>query len=210
MKKAILLCFAILSLFFTACSSSLTRVACVGDSITFGYGLPNDNSYPMELSKNLGAKYSVLNFGMSGTTLQKETDFSYWKSKEFTNVFAERPNIIIVKLGTNDTKKAFWNAEHFAADYQLLIDSLKTIPGNSRIYVCLPVPVYKNKFNISEAVMTTGVIPAVEQIAKRNKLTIIDLYHPFSNMADNFPDGVHPNEKVAKMMADIISAAIKK
>jgi acyl-CoA thioesterase-1 len=209
MKKVTLIYISILALLFTACSS-VTRVACVGDSITFGYGLLNDNSYPVELSKNLGAKYSVLNFGMSGTTLQKETDFSYWKCKEFTNVFAERPNIIIVKLGTNDTKKAFWNAEHFATDYQLLIDSLKTIPGNPRIYVCLPVPVYKNKFNISETIMTTGVIPTVEQIAKRNKLTIIDLYHPLSNQAENFPDGVHPNEKAAKMMADIISAAIKK
>lgn len=209
MKKLNILSISILALIFTACSS-VTRVACVGDSITYGYGIPNDSAYPVVLSRNLGSKYSVLNFGESGKTLQKNSGFSYWSCKELTNVMALRPNIIIIKLGTNDTKHAFWNADNYAKDYQALVDTFRTIPGNPRIYLCLPVPVFKTNFGITEAVLTSGVLPIVEQTAKLNGLTLIDLYHPMKDQATNFPDGVHPNAKAAKKMADIITSAIKK
>jgi len=209
MKKVNIIYISILVLIFTACSS-VTRVACLGDSITYGYGIPNDSAYPVQLSRNLGPKYSVLNFSESGKTLQKKTGFSYWDSKELTNVLALHPNIIIVKLGTNDTKRAFWNAENYAKDYQALVDTLKTIPGNPQIYLCLPVPVFKTNFGITDAVLTSGVLPIVEQTAKLNGLTLIDLYHPMKDQANNFPDGVHPNAKAAKKMADIVTSAIKK
>ena len=209
MKEGHLIYIIILVLALTACSS-LTKVACVGDSITYGYGIKNDSAYPVILSRNLGLKYSVLNFGESGKTLQRKTDFSYWDCKEFTNVMQERPNIIIIILGTNDTKHAFWNAERMQRDYQSLIDTFKTIPTKPRIYLCLPVPVFKAKFGITEEVLTTGVMPIVEQIAKHNGLTIIDLYHPMKDQADNFPDGVHPNAIAAKKMADLIAASIIK
>ena len=52
--------------------SATTKVACIGDSITYGYGLPERdvNSYPAQLQKLLDAKepgkYEVRNFGNSG------------------------------------------------------------------------------------------------------------------------------------------------
>ena len=50
------------------------RVACVGDSITFGFGIPdpNDNSYPAQLGKLLGKGWDVHNFGQTGLTLLKK------------------------------------------------------------------------------------------------------------------------------------------
>ena len=49
------------------------RVACVGDSITFGSGIKNrdQNSYPAQLGAMLGEKYEVRNFGVGGATLLK-------------------------------------------------------------------------------------------------------------------------------------------
>ncbi|MDE3058906.1 MAG: xylanase, partial [Bacteroidota bacterium] len=45
----------------------------------------------------------------------------------------------------------------------------------------------------------------VEKIAKANNVTIIDLYHSMKNQAENFPDGIHPNEAGAKVMAEMIA-----
>lgn len=49
------------------------RVACVGDSITYGAKIEDNflNSYPAQLQLFLGSDYLVGNFGASGYTLQK-------------------------------------------------------------------------------------------------------------------------------------------
>ena len=53
------------------------RVACVGDSITEGAGASGGNSYPSQLGKMLGEKWTVGNFGVSGTTMLKKGDSPY-------------------------------------------------------------------------------------------------------------------------------------
>ncbi|NLX80482.1 MAG: sialate O-acetylesterase, partial [Proteiniphilum sp.] len=47
------------------------KVACVGNSITFGYLVENreKNAYPYQLQTMLGSEYEVGNFGLSGATL---------------------------------------------------------------------------------------------------------------------------------------------
>ena len=47
------------------------KVACVGNSVTYGYGIPDRERkcYPSVLQQRLGAGYEVKNFGHSGTTL---------------------------------------------------------------------------------------------------------------------------------------------
>src|SRR5512145_1640287 len=103
-----------------SCSEKEIKIACVGDSITEGAGLAFQNStaYPTRLDSILGPGFAVLNFGRSATTLQKNGDFPYWTCKEFYDVFEYRPDVIIIKLGTNDSKPFNWNAIDFARDYQ--------------------------------------------------------------------------------------------
>ena len=194
----------------SGCSEKVLRVACVGDSITEGAGLQvqSKTSYPVMLDSLLGPKYSVLNCGRSATTLQKQGDFPYWISKEFSNTFTYRPDIIIVKLGTNDTKSQNWQADRFKHGYQSLIDTLKTIPGQPKIYLCLPVPVYKTEWGINDSTLVKGVIPIIKELAQHNKLTLIDLYQGMSGQPENFPDNIHPNEQGAKKMAKIIADKI--
>ena len=129
--------------------------------------------------------------------------------KNFLDVFAYRPDIIIIMLGTNDTKSQNWNEESYAADYQALIDTFKTIPSKPKIFVCLPVPVFKTKWGINDSTITAGEIPIIENLAKKNNLQIIDLYHKMSGQGENFFDGIHPNEKGAKIMAEIIAKEIE-
>src|SRR4051812_3765193 len=52
------------------------RLACVGDSITYGAGTknPKTDSYPAQLSRLLGDKWLVQNFGVSGATMLRNGD----------------------------------------------------------------------------------------------------------------------------------------
>jgi acyl-CoA thioesterase I len=198
------------TLFLTSCNKEI-KVACVGDSITEGYGLSvqSKTGYPVVLNQLLGSNYSVLNLGRSATTLQRHADFPYWIAKEFSDVFAYKPNIIIIKLGTNDTKPQNWNSENYKNDYQALIDTFKTISTNPKIYLCYPVPVFKTKWGINDSTVVHGVIPVIAEIAKKNNLPVIDLYHSMGNQGASFPDSIHPNEEAVKVMAGFIAKAIK-
>lgn len=210
--KKIGLIFLVLTLISAACTKTTIKVVCVGDSITEGSGLAcqSKTGYPVVLDSLLGPNYTVLNSGRSATTLQKKGDFPYWIAKEYSNVFAFEPDIITIKLGTNDTKPKNWHADNYEKDYQSMIDIFKNIPTNPKIYLCLPVPVFQTRWGINDSTVVNGVIPAIEKLAKTNNLSIIDLYHPMQDQGANFPDGVHPNEQGAKRIAEIIAKEISK
>lgn len=199
-------------LILSSCASNITRVACVGDSITEGSGLKiqSKTGYPVVLDSILGPKYTVLNLGRSATTLQRKGDFPYWICKEFSDVFASNPNIIVIQLGTNDTKPFNWNAERYTKDYQALIDTFKTIKTNPKIYLCMPVPAFKTKWGINDSTIVHGVIPIVKNLAQENHLPVIDLYDQMKDQGANFPDSIHPNEHAAKVMAGIIAKELQK
>ena len=52
------------------------RVACIGDSLTWGFSLPDPRrqSYPSLLQERLGADYTVRNFGCNGASVRRSTD----------------------------------------------------------------------------------------------------------------------------------------
>lgn len=212
MSKNVLILVVALLVLFLSCTKQKIKVACIGDSITEGYGLAfqSKTGYPVMLDSILGEDFTVLNAGRSATTLQKKGDFPYWTCKEFSNVFAFEPDLIVIKLGTNDTKPQNWNAVKFEKDYQALIDTLSTISGKPAIFLCYPVPVYQDTWGINDSTVKNGVIPVVTKIADRNHLEIIDLYSQMQNQPENFPDGIHPNENGAKNMARLVANEIIK
>ena len=186
------------------------KIACIGDSITEGAGIhwQSKSSYPVQLDSILGDGFSVLNCGRSGANMLKKSDLPYWICNEFSNVFVFQPNVIVIKLGTNDSKPQNWNEANYAKDLQSMIDTLNTIPTKPRIYLCLPVPAYNHAWGINDSVIRAGVIPSIQKIAEKNKLTVIDLYKQLSNHVEFFPDSIHPNEAGAKAMAEVIAKII--
>ncbi len=211
-KKTHWIYFTVLSVSLIACQAKeeKIKVACVGDSITEGATIYSEstNGYPVKLDDLLGDHYTVQNAGRSGATLQKEGDFSYWHRKEFTNVMNYQPDIIVLKLGTNDTKPHNWNADRFKRDYQAMIDTFNTLPTHPDIFLCLPAPAFDVKWGINDSIIVNGVIPIVKDMAETNHLTLIDLYQGLKDQEDNFPDAIHPNEAGAKRMAEIVADAI--
>ena len=208
----IYLFLALIFITLSSCTKKQVRIVCIGDSITEGAGIimQSTSAYPAVLGQILGDKTKVLNAGKSATTLQKEGDFPYWNTKEFSNMFAFNPDIVIVKLGTNDTKSQNWNRERFVKDFQSLMDTILTMPSQPKILLCIPVPVFESAWGINDSTLVAGVIPAIQLIAKNNHLETIDLNTAMKDKEAYFPDHIHPNEGGAQIMATFIADKITK
>jgi alpha-L-fucosidase 2 len=189
------------------------KVACVGDSITFGYGLasPGTQSYPAQLQALLGSGYVVGNFGLNGATVQKSTAKSYWRTSQFRNSKAFAPNIVVIMLGTNDSKSGNWNATNFNADYRALIAEYWNLPTQPEVYVCLIPPVYSpNAFGptFNPEFIQNTVVPAIRAVATQSGMPLIDNNSPLLNHPEYFSDGVHPNAQGAGIIASTVRTAV--
>jgi lysophospholipase L1-like esterase/pimeloyl-ACP methyl ester carboxylesterase len=191
--------------------SSPIKVACIGNSITYGSGIadrPRD-SYPSQLARMLGEKWEVRNFGVGGRTLLKKGDYPFWKEEAYAQAKAFLPDVVIIKLGTNDTKPQNWKySEEFLSDYRAMVKELKALSSHPKIYLCKPVPVYASRWGINDSIVIHGVIPVVEKLAKEEDLPVIDLYTALSGKPSLFPDQIHPNAEGAGLMAKAISKTL--
>lgn len=183
------------------------KVACVGNSITYGSGIKNREkyNYPKQLQNILGDAWLVKNFGVSGRTMLKNGDYPLWKEETFAKALRFNPDVVIIKLGTNDSKIQNWeHKSEFISDYQAMIDTFTQV-SNPVIFVCLPVPIFGNRWNIDSAIVVNEVTPMIQQVAAENQLPAIDLFTPFIDKNDLFPDQIHPNAHGAAVMAGVIS-----
>ena len=63
---------------------------------------------------------------------------------------------------------------------------------------------------IDDSVISTQIIPIINQLQLKNNFQIIDLNTAFKNNSIMFPDGIHPNEAGAEKMANEILKQLKK
>ena len=79
-----------------------------------------------------------------------------------------------------------------------------------RILLCTPIPAFKSTWNINDAVITNEIIPIQQAVAKKYGLQVIDLHTLYANDGDKMlSDGIHPDGKGARRMAEIIAEKIK-
>ena len=185
------------------------KVACVGDSITQGVGAQRGKSYPAQLQGLLGDGYQVGNFGVSARTLLKKGDFPYWNEKKYQDALAMEPAIVVIMLGTNDTKPQNWKFEaEFEADYRELVKSFQSLKSKPRVFVCRPVPVPgKGNYGINEENIQKE-IPRLYALAKALGCGVIDMHAALEKTPEMLPDRVHPNTAGAGEMAKAAARAI--
>lgn len=189
----------------------IVRVACVGDSITWGAGVEGreTNSYPAQLQKLLGSRFDVQNFGRSGATASRTGDLPYWTTEEFTKATEFQPDVVILKLGTNDTKPQNWKGkEAFRKDFRDLLEHFRDLKSKPKLWVCQPVPVYGDQWGINAQTLDT-VLEGVEEACDDRKVPVIDLFDALTGHPEMFPDKIHPNAKGAALMARTIYQAIR-
>jgi len=117
------------------------------------------------------------------------------------------PEVVIIMLGTNDSKTFNWNTykNEFIADYNSMIQTFKELNPKSTIYIGLPPPVFENRWEMQKTVVEFEIIKILKNLALENDLKTIDFFTLFQEKSIYFPDGVHPNEEGAKIMADEVS-----
>lgn len=191
------------------------KVACIGDSITYGTQITNreQNSYPVKLQNKLGNKYDVQNFGASGFCLQKSADRPYWQHKYFATSASFRPDIVVIMLGTNDTKAMNWkNTYTFVKDYKSLINYYRSLPSNPKIYITTTPTIFADQSK-SSFISTNNnkVCEAIKISGLYEDVTLIDINALTANKKDVFQkDGVHINEKGAELISQEIFKVIDK
>jgi len=187
------------------------KVACIGNSITFGAGLAvrKKDSYPAVIGRVLGNGYKVKNLGVSGKTALRKSKNAYWNIKAFRNAIAYNPDIVIIELGTNDSKAVNWQyKDEFEKDYGDLVDVFLNLPSHPKVFVCQSIPALNKNYTISDSVIVNEINPIIGKVGKVKKVEVIDLYKAFSGKEKLFLDGIHLNEEGCAFLAKEIYKAI--
>jgi len=201
------------------------KVACIGDSITFGARLEDRDkyAYPAQLQALLGENYIVENFGVGSCTLIRKGKPNVWT--QLPMIKESNPDIVIISLGTNDTcggTRACWDhKDDFPGDYRDLIDTLRTFSSNPQIYICAPSPMVIETPGLDSSRIADlqerqprlqELIAIVKKIASEKKTYFIDLNMPMENKPELFTekDGVHPNIAGYTIIAELVYGAIQK
>ena len=204
---------AVLSLATAHAAPPPLRVACLGDSITEGYGtgVPAHKSYPAQLAGLLGAGYEVRNFGVGGATLLDSGDKPYRSLPAFAQACAFQPEIIVIGLGTNDSKPQNWQfRDRFVANYVSLLRQLRSLPSKPRVFICQPMPAWPpSGWGISPEVIEHELRPMIADLARAESAGLIDLFTPMRDQHDLAPDHVHPNAEGAAILARTVAQAIR-
>ena len=210
---ALLLFAMILSSFSSyAQDAKRVRVACVGNSITYGATIEKrfQNCYPTILQQFMGEGYDVRNFGVSGSVVLQKGDYPYKNTSAFREALDFNPDIVVIKLGTNDSKPHNWQyGKDFEKDYADIVHAFAQLPAQPKIYLCLPVPAKQYPSDISDSTIRKGVIPVIRKVAKKEHLPLIDLYKGMEPYYPaQFTDFCHPSAEGASTMAGLIYNAL--
>lgn len=198
----------------TSFAASKIKVACVGNSVTWGYGLPERESqcYPAQLQLLLGDAYEVRNFGHSGTTLLEKGHRPYVKQKEYEEALAFKADMVVIHLGLNDTDPRNWPnySEDFNADYLRLISQFRAANPKARIWICLMSPIFDRhaRFCSGTRDWHAAIQQHIRQVAKAANVGLIDLHAPLYSRPDLFADALHPSAEGAAIIAQTVYSGL--
>ena len=191
----------------------MKRVACIGDSITWGFTLlrPSKQSYPALLQEMLGPEYEVRNFGHNDAAARFDADTPYIKKRVYQKSIEWNPDIVLIMLGTNDTKRRNWDPNIFRCDYTELVKTYMALPAKPRVILIAPIRIHLPfkipVLGLYPETMEEGVRPAIKEIAAKLGLEFVDLVDLFPD-STYMMDGVHPQAAGARLLAEAIYRSV--
>ena len=197
---------------------NMPRIACIGDSITYGAGVEKmrgQRSYPALLEGLLGGRYQVLNYGLNGRTVLADGNRPYTKEPFYALSRRCGAECFILMLGTNDTKPINWNAEAYEPELEAFVRSYLELPNHPKVFVMQPSRCFAVDgadgvaYEIRNEIIRDEVYPAVARVAERTGAGLIDLYRLTDGHPEYFDDGVHPNYKGNQEIARRIAAHLE-
>lgn len=206
------------------------RVACVGDSITFGLGIQKaQDKYPEQLQEMLGDKFRVGRFGNSAKTAARVKDGVWFGlQREHRQALDFKADLYVSNLGINDTNRGVWDTEKVFADYAELIRAWRGPQGATIMLWTKLAPDFRSHgrepgfpgnvdpqfdFRLDEMETATRR-PEMEavcaRLAKELHCHAMDMYTPLAKHAElTVGDGLHPNPAGAKIIAEKTAKAIR-
>ena len=177
----------------TAAAAEPTKIIFVGDSLTEGYQLPKEQSFPSLVGKKFkadGKDVIIVNAGVSGATTASGISRLKWHLKG-----KPKPKLVVLALGGNDglrgqdVKNSKENLRAVIKlakqeNMQVLLAGMKIPPNYGKKYT----DDFENMFPALAKEEDVTLIPfLLEGVAADPKL--------------NLPDGIHPNAKGYEIIA---------
>lgn len=156
-------------LVLTQASPRVQVIVAIGDSMTAGYGVDHESSYPAQLERELnkrGYASRVLNQGVTASTTAQALG-------RLSRAMASNPDIVIIQLGGNDGSQGI-SPSVSRDNVQRIIQRFK--PGGAQI------------------VLAGGRFSYIDELAKSENIPVIPFLEGVAgNRALLLDDGIHPN-----------------
>jgi acyl-CoA thioesterase-1 len=180
-------------------NSDVPRIVFLGDSLTAGFGLDPDKSYPALLQRRVtdaGYKFEVVNAGVSGDTSAGGLRRIDWSLEG--NV-----KILVVALGANDGLRGLPPDE--------LKKNLSAIIERAQKKKAIVILAGMEAPTNNGADYTAQFRQIYKELAKQYNVPLIPflLQGVAGLSALNQEDGIHPNVKGAQIVADVVWATLE-
>lgn len=224
-RKMVILLAAVVLVFFVLFNSgffggedSRVRVTCVGDSLTYGSGVLKSretDSYPAQLQAKLGTSHIVSNYGLRNATASESGDLPYINSEEYKESLKSNPDVVILMLGTNDSKTQNWNPEAYEQGLKKLVESYQNLSSKPTVYLMRSPYCYAvngrdiAEYSIQPDVVTKDVADIISKVANEAGVEVIDLYAVTEGQDELYTDGIHFKAKGYKLIAETVYDVVK-
>lgn len=201
--------------------SDVMNIACIGDSITYGAGVadaegnrPDESTWPYMLEEQFNHEVQILNYGVCGRTLMKNTGAGYTETDFYKRSLESGAEGFLILLGTNDSKTGIWNAEAYKDELEEFVNSYLTLPGNPEVVLVTPPRAFGQDgsdnavYDIRNEVIRDEIVPVIKDTAARLGIRCFDLYAETENHPEWFADGVHPNMEGNRAIAEFLHRSI--
>mgnify|MGYP000438027955 FL=1 len=187
------------------------KIAAVGDSLTYGYGLENrqQDAYPSILLELLGSHYQVANYGLSGRSLLSTSDYPYLKEKNAQQSLESDADIVIIMIGSNDSRAAYWNKEQFIKEYRDFVKCYIKLPSQPDVFIVAPPHVPTSRFGLNNEVIRDEIQQIVEDVAAELGVHFINLYPVTEGHPEYYSDGLHLTPLGNRVIAKAIFSALR-
>ena len=218
LAAVVLVFFVLFNSGFFGGNDERIRVSCVGDSLTYGSGVIKTrevDSYPAKLQKKLGTSHLVSNFGLRNATASADGDLPYIDSAQYKKSLESEPNIVLLMLGTNDSKTYNWNAKSYEEGIKSLVQTYKNLDTNPTVYLMISPYCFSldgsdiAEYQVQPKVVAGKIRDIVEKVAAEEGVEVIDLYSVTVGKEEHYRDGIHFDAEGYKIIADYIYDIIK-
>ena len=210
-----------------AAAARKVRIACIGDSITYGLELADreNESYPAQLQKALDERFpgkcEVRNFGNSGRGIYldsmrgRERRGFRWMP-EHKAALAWKPDVVVCNLGINDCGeyiKEYTGGRRrgqFKGDYLALLGDYRKANPKVKLFIWTKLSPLAEGQRFHRSPEPFLMQRDLEEVAKRMNAVGIDMQEPLREEMDEIfaRDKIHPNAEGARIIAETTLKAI--